>query len=88
MSIESARSFMERVKGDAELRRRLEAKPGSEQLAMATALGYQFTREELKQAASLLKDEQLDTIAGGAGSSDADACPGLDLGITDCVVNG
>jgi predicted ribosomally synthesized peptide with nif11-like leader len=69
MSIEQAQAFMEKVKNDEDLAKRLkEAEDSESRLNIAKELGYEFNLEEARQAREQLSDEDLDNVAGGDGS--------------------
>ncbi len=66
MSLEHAREFVKRVKGDPDLLKQAASfKTREERRQWAQGLGYDFSGEELKQASSELTDEELELVAGG-----------------------
>ena len=71
MSIENAQAFIENVKNDEDLQKRLsEAQDKESKLEIARQDGFEFTEEEFKKATERLTDEELEAAAGGqAGSS-------------------
>ena len=67
MSIQSARDFLTKVSKDEEFRKRLGGcKSGADQYQFAQGAGFEFTRDEMKTAASELQDADLDVISGGS----------------------
>ncbi len=73
MSLESAKSFMERVKNDAAFKQRLaDAADSDARAKIVEDEGYHFTREEVMQLPEELTDEQLDQVSG-AGCNYCDA---------------
>ena len=67
MSIESARTFIEKTKTDQTFADHVSACENETQvLELAKQSGIAFTPEELKQAASELSDADLDMVTGGA----------------------
>lgn len=70
MSVESAKTFIEKVKNDEDFKKKLgELKDAEERLEFARAEGFDFTKEELAEAKEEegLTDEELDNVAGGCG---------------------
>ena len=66
MSIEQALAFMEKVKNDEDLAKRLsEASDSESKLEIARQEGFEFDLEEAKKAKEELLDDELETIAGG-----------------------
>ncbi|MCP3953015.1 MAG: Nif11-like leader peptide family natural product precursor [Desulfobacterales bacterium] len=68
MSIESAKTFMERVVNDEDFRKEVgELATAEERMAFVTAAGFDFTNEELEtvRAKQQLTDEELETLSGG-----------------------
>ena len=66
MSIEQAQAFMEKVKNDEDLAKRLsEAQDSESKLEIARQEGFEFSVEEFKKAAECLTDEELEATAGG-----------------------
>jgi len=67
MSIESAKAFLERVKNDEDLLKKLsDAASGEERLNIAKLEGFEFTKEEILQVRSELGDEEILSVTGGA----------------------
>jgi predicted ribosomally synthesized peptide with nif11-like leader len=70
MSIEAAKAFIEKVKTDAELAKKVkEAEDADSKLQIAKQEGFEFTAQEAKQVQEELTDEDLDSVAGGWGNS-------------------
>lgn len=71
MPIESAREFWKKVNEDKEFQKRFEtANDNEERVKMIRDGGYEFTKEEMKQAVQEvtgreLTDEELDNVSGG-----------------------
>lgn len=67
MSIESAKTFMERMKTDQDFAKKvMAAKDADERRALVKEEGYDFTAEELKELGDEISDSELDAVAGGA----------------------
>jgi predicted ribosomally synthesized peptide with nif11-like leader len=70
MSVSSAKAFIEKVQSDSAFRRKLEDAPSDdERKKIIKAAGFDFTKDEIKSAASehgALSDEELDKVAGGS----------------------
>lgn len=70
MSIESAKTFIEKVKNEEDFKKKLGAlKDAEERFEFARAEGFDFTKEELAEVKEEegLTDEELDNVAGGCG---------------------
>ena len=66
MSIESARAFIEKVKSDEELAKKVNEAEGFEPtLEIAKAHGYEISKEDAEQVQQELSEEDLDSVAGG-----------------------
>jgi len=66
MSVEQAQAFMEKVKNDEDLQKRLnEAEDSESRCKIANDLGYEFNPEEARQAADQLSENDLESIGGG-----------------------
>ncbi|MFO8031571.1 MAG: Nif11-like leader peptide family RiPP precursor [Desulfohalobiaceae bacterium] len=66
MSIEAAKAFIEKVKTDAELAKKVkESEDADSKLQIAKQEGYEFTAEEAKRVQEELTEEDLDSVAGG-----------------------
>lgn len=66
MSIESAKSFIERLKTDESFARKVgECKGEAARMTMAKAEGFDFTVQEVKDLQSQLSEEELDRLSGG-----------------------
>ncbi len=73
MSLESAKSFMSRVKTDPTFKQRLADAPNNEaRLKIVKDAGYDFTKEDVLQLPNELSDEELKEVSG-AGCSYCDA---------------
>jgi predicted ribosomally synthesized peptide with nif11-like leader len=82
MSIENAKVFLERVKNDEDLLKRLkDAQSGEDRLSIAEAEGFEFTKEEMFQVQSELGEEELARVAGGfrTDCTDPQCCLELEL---------
>lgn len=67
MSVESARSFLEKVKSDDDFHLKL-VKAGSNKEMRQQVIkdaGFDFTEEDWKTARAELSDEELDQVSGG-----------------------
>lgn len=66
MTMQSARDFLGRMRADPALAARMAAAASPEdRRALASALGFDFTSDELNAAKNELSDEDLDRIGGG-----------------------
>jgi len=66
MSIESAKAFLRRIKDDEELAKRLaECETDEEKIQIARSDGFDFTKQELKQAVKGLDKSEYDLITAG-----------------------
>ena len=69
MSLESAKSFMEKVKTDAAFAKQCQkAKTADEFVKKAAELGYSFTQAEFDTASQDLSDDDLLNVTGGMGT--------------------
>ena len=68
MSIESAKSFLEKMKSDSSFSDKLKAaKSVDDTSKIVKAAGFDFTEDELSEAQQgELDDEELDSVAGGS----------------------
>ena len=67
MSEEQLKAFLEKVKGDPSLQERLKAAPNSDAVVViATQAGFTISADDLKNAQSIISDEELEGVAGGA----------------------
>ncbi|MCP3955750.1 MAG: Nif11-like leader peptide family natural product precursor [Desulfobacterales bacterium] len=74
MSIESAKALLERMKTDEDFRKEVgEIATAEERIAFVTAVGFDFTKEELEnvQEKMQLTDEELGSVAGGGQKNGA-----------------
>lgn len=75
MSMESAKSFIERLNTDAEFAKRAMAQKGKEQItSFLKESGYQFSKAEYNDAiksvqGTQISDESLDKVSGGIWSA-------------------
>ena len=74
MSVDSAKSFLERLKSDEAFRKSInDAKSFDDRVALVKGSGYNFTKEEMEQAhpagGGELSDEELESVSGGNASS-------------------
>jgi predicted ribosomally synthesized peptide with nif11-like leader len=66
MSIEQAQAFMEKVKNDEDLAKRLyDAQDIESKLEIARQEGFEFDLEEANKAKDELSNEDLDSVAAG-----------------------
>ena len=81
MSVESAKSFMEKIKTDEEFAKKVkECKDAEARMAFVKAEGFDFTVEEIKGIQGELSDDELDAVAGGG-------CKALDVNVCVPVVD-
>ena len=65
MSIENAKAFLEKVKNDEELLKKLsDSQSGEDRLNIAKAEGFVFTKEEMFSVTSELSDDDLPAVSG------------------------
>jgi len=76
MSVKSAKEFLEKVKSDDDFRKSLENAASDEaRKALVKKKGFDFTKEELKEAAGIsggpqkISEEDLEAVAGGGAAS-------------------
>ena len=80
MSLESARAYIEKMREDGGFREKVKGASSPEEKGkMIQEAGFEFTQEELKQAAEEipLSDDELESVAGGAM-----------IGGGDCTIDG
>jgi len=66
MSMEQAKSFLEKVKSDAALAEQVkDAKTADEVVKKAAELGYSFTQTEFETESQRVSDDELGSISGG-----------------------
>jgi predicted ribosomally synthesized peptide with nif11-like leader len=66
MSIESAKSFLERVRNDEDFRKSVgEIVTAEERMEFVKGAGFDFTKEEIKSVQDELSDDELENISGG-----------------------
>ena len=66
MSEEQLKAFLEAVKADAGLQEKLKAAGHTDAVvAIAKAVGFVITAEELKRAQAEISEEELEGVAGG-----------------------
>ena len=69
MSEEQLKAFLEKVKGDPSLQERLKAAPNSDAVVViATQAGFTISADDLKNAQSIISDEELEGVAGGCSA--------------------
>ena len=67
MSLEQLKAFLSKVKGDTSLQEKLKAAADSDAvLAIAKDAGFMISADDLKNAQSIISDEELEGVAGGA----------------------
>jgi len=65
MSLESAKSFVERMETDEDFRNMVnKCKDSEARKALVRQEGFDFTAEEIKQFSAQLSDEALDAVVG------------------------
>ena len=75
MSVQDAKDFVAKVKGDKSLADSLESAADDDaRRAIAAGTGFNFTKSEMSEALSAggskqLSDDDLDTVAGGSSAS-------------------
>jgi predicted ribosomally synthesized peptide with nif11-like leader len=73
MAVEDAKKFIEKLRSDPELGKKLETASDEERVKIVSQEGYDFTPEEFKTAAlemsPELSDEDLDAVAGGGAAT-------------------
>ncbi|MDD2582923.1 MAG: Nif11-like leader peptide family natural product precursor [Desulfuromonadaceae bacterium] len=68
MSIESAQTFLERMKTDEEFAKNVtECKDSEARMSYVKEAGFDFTLDEVKTVTNELTDDMLDQVAGGTG---------------------
>ena len=83
MSEEQLKAFLEKVKGDTSLQEKLKAAADNDAVAaIAKDAGFSISADDLKNAQSEISEEELEGVAGGAGSWKAWLSVGLLTG--DC----
>ena len=76
MSVEAAKSFLEKVKTDAAFAEQCkDAKTAGEVVKKAAELGYSFSKEDLLGVAAQLCDSELEGVSGGYHSLESSAPP-------------
>lgn len=71
MSIEAAKSFIERMKTDEEFAKKVTAcKDIEERKTLIQQAGFDFTASEFKEVSQVLSDDDLENVAGGTVSLD------------------
>jgi predicted ribosomally synthesized peptide with nif11-like leader len=69
MSIEAAKSFIERMKTDEEFAKKVTAcKDIEERKTLIQQAGFDFTASEFKEVSQVLSDDDLENVAGGGGA--------------------
>jgi predicted ribosomally synthesized peptide with nif11-like leader len=78
MSIEQVQAFMEKVKNDEDLVKRLsEAQDNESKLEIARQEGFEFDLEDVKKAKEQITDDELYKVAGGGDDWDYCAATGM-----------
>ncbi len=69
MSVESAKAFLKKFSEDSQFKAEFEGKDEEGRRQMVKNAGFEFTKEEIKEAAGVgegeLSDEELENVAGG-----------------------
>ncbi len=82
MSVESAKSFVERIKTDSAFKQQLANAPDNEaRRKIVSEAGYNFTKEDILQLPNELTDEELNRVSGG----DCDYCDSGKIGGVFCM---
>ena len=69
MSEEQLKAFLEKVKTDASLQEKLKAAADNDAVAaIAKDAGFSISADDLKKAQSEISEEELEGVAGGAGT--------------------
>ena len=69
MSEEQLKAFLEKVKGDTTLQEKLKAASDADAVvAIAKEAGFSISADDLKKAPSEISEEELEGVAGGAGT--------------------
>ncbi|WP_080502879.1 Nif11-like leader peptide family natural product precursor [Prochlorococcus marinus] len=72
MSEEQLKAFLEKVKADTSLQEKLKAAADSDAvLVIAKDAGFSISADDLKNAQSEISEEELESVAGGAGVTEA-----------------
>lgn len=72
MSIQSAKTFVERIKTDEEFSKKIkECKNREERMAFVKAAGFDFSIEEIKKVEEEISDGELDMVAGSGDCENA-----------------
>ena len=91
MSEEQLKAFIAKVQADTSLQEQLKAE-GADVVAIAKAVGFSITTEDLQHNARLnLSDQELEGVAGGGGCVTGTGCTqeGCPLGpVTNCEMCG
>ena len=67
MSEEQLKAFLEKIKGDTSLQEKLKAAADVDAaLAIAKEAGFSITADDLKNAQSVVSEEELENVAGGS----------------------
>ena len=67
MSEEQLKAFIAKVQADTSLQEQLKAE-GADVVAIAKAVGFSITTEDLKEHRQDLSDDELEGVAGGGGA--------------------
>ena len=84
MSEEQLNAFLEKVKSDTELQKKLEAAADSDAvLAIAKEAGFAISSDDWNKAQSEIEDAELEDVAGGSGGCYCSVMPdGRKLSLT------
>ena len=74
MSEEQLKAFLEKVKADTSLQEKLKAE-GADVVAIAKAVGFSISTEDLKERRQALSDAELEDAAGGVETFCTPGCP-------------
>jgi len=83
MSVQNAKDFIAKLQGDKSLAGSLESAADDDaRRAIAAGAGFDFTKDEMKEALSAggskqLSDDDLDAVAGGASATWVDTAAGV-----------
>jgi predicted ribosomally synthesized peptide with nif11-like leader len=78
MSLESAKSFIERMKNDEDFRKKVvECKSSEARKAFALKEGFDFSVHDLKACTGELSEEELNNVSAGVTP--------IDYGDTNCI---
>ena len=68
MSEEQLKAFLEKVKGDTSLQEKLKGAADNDAVvAIAKGAGFSISSDDISKAQSILSEDELEGLAGGAG---------------------